>query len=228
MTFEIQTKERMSSITRTIITDCALFPTNFEKQSVSLVTQVMNEETVAALSQDGRPESVEFVDNILSMWKILNNRNVTAHIHLNDSYRKFISSHSDPQLTHLKNMSKMFSKMVSESAEAPRKRMIALTPETRESLVQTLEVIIKLCPCILKDSSVHYIVVGNLLSDTLEGEFSIYRGMFCGLYHNLSSKSLLPRSSECFPSYKYLKPIWMRTSILLPAAMKKFQTTSWT
>lgn len=73
--------------------------------------------------------------------------------------------------------------MVSEGAEAPRKRMMTLTPKTRESLVQTLEGIIDLCTCILKDSTVQYILVGNLQSDALEGEFGIYRGMFGGLCH---------------------------------------------
>lgn len=114
------------------------------------------------------------------MWKILNNKSTTAYINLNDFDRKPITASTDSQLDYLRRICEMFKKM----APIQRgQRIMTLTSETRNSLVQTLTAITEFCEAILDDDAVKYVLLGNLQSDDLEGEFGVYRGMFGGLYH---------------------------------------------
>lgn len=59
------TTEMASPIKLTKLSYAALYPTNFEKQKVSLVVNVFNEKTIAAL--DGKDTKV-FVENVTKMW----------------------------------------------------------------------------------------------------------------------------------------------------------------
>ena len=100
-------KEKMNIVKRTTLTRVAVNPTNIEKVKVAPVLQVFHEKTVAALRQDGNEDTATFVDCILKMWKILNNKSTKAHILLNDSDRMPIRSGSDQQLPYLEKCQRL-------------------------------------------------------------------------------------------------------------------------
>lgn len=182
-------KEKDSPIRRTTLTYQALHPSAIDKQKVSLALQVFHEKTVAALIQDGFSDTAAFVDHILRLWKILNNKSSDAYIKLHDKDRKPISSIEDPSLQFLQEMAIRFCTMspnkpqVSAGAPKQTRRVMTLTKETSSSVVQTLYGLVDLCKDLLKDNAVRYILLGRIQSDALEGEFGIYRGLFGGLYH---------------------------------------------
>lgn len=156
---------------------------------MSLALQVFNEKTVAALRQDGFNDSAAFVNFILRMWKIMNNKSTTAYITLHDDDRKPITCSNDSRLTFLEDAAKCFSKMAPNksthmsSVPQQTRRVMALTKETSSSLVQTLNGLVDLCAGLLNDNAVRFVLLGRFQSDALEGEFGIYRGIFGGLYH---------------------------------------------
>lgn len=175
---DVYRSECQNPLKRTTLTSMALCPSNFDRQKVSLALQVFNDKTVAALSQDGKEETACFVYHMTRMWKILNVKSTTAHLHLNDEDRKPVSVTNRHPLSVLKEIWSCFSKM-----SIKRKRRLSLSAETSNSLLQTIDGLIDLCHHLLDDNSVQFVLLGAFQSDSLEGEFGAIRGMFGGLYH---------------------------------------------
>ena len=163
---DLYEKEKLSSIRRTRLSPSALNPSSFERQKVSLTLQVFDDKTVAALVQDRKHDTAAFIYHILRMWKQLNNRSLTAHIHLNDEARAPITHTS--QLKFLGQMSRS----IKESApKTNRARHQTMTTQTSSALVQTLDGVIDMSTNLLKENGTKYILLGHFQSDCLEGEF---------------------------------------------------------
>ena len=56
-------------VKETTLSFAALYPTNFEKQKVSLALQMFNEKRVTALELQDSKETARFVQLVLRMWK---------------------------------------------------------------------------------------------------------------------------------------------------------------
>ena len=173
---DLYKKEQNNSIKRTTLTYSAVNPSPFDHQKVSLVTTVFNDKTLAALIEDNKTSTASFVFHILKLWKILNNRSLHAHVHLNDPDRAPITHKS--QLEYLVKLSESF-----KSSQAERRRDGKLTKQTFTALTQTLDGIVSMASTMLKMPSIKYILLGHFQSDCIEGEFGCYRQMFGGLYH---------------------------------------------
>ena len=171
--------EKNNTVKRTTLTACAVRPSNIERVKVPPVLQVFHEKTIAALSQDGQTETAGLISYIHRMWKILNNRSTNSHIRLNDEDRRPVNSVNDQNLQYLTQISESVKKM-------PRGRGIhrveTLTRETADSLTQTLDGLVDLSKSLLQQTGVEFVLLGNLQSDCIEGEFGIYRQAFGGLY----------------------------------------------
>ena len=83
----IYKEEQENSIKRTKLDYKTLYPNNYEKQKVSLVLNVFNETTVAALKQRNYDDTALFVEKILKLWKILNIKSPNDGVRLNDPGR---------------------------------------------------------------------------------------------------------------------------------------------
>ena len=175
---EVYEKEKKSALRRTRLTAVALNPSAFEKQKVSLVLKVFDDKTIAALIQDGYHDTACFISYIVKLWKQLNNRSVSAHIHLNDPIRAPITNTS--QLKFIQEMSECFKKTTPNRG---RLRANTLTKQTTMAITQTLDGIVAMSTYLLTDCHVKYVLLGQFQSDSLEGEFGCYRQMFGGLYH---------------------------------------------
>ena len=158
---------------RQINTDyTTLYPNNFEKQKVQLVTNVFNEKTIACLKRHGKEDTARFVEFVTRMWKILNIKSPYAGKNLNDKDREKITTTDDPRLEFLLKMGHSF-KLMDASKRGYRVR--CLTSETSNALHETLNGIVDVTKSLL-NSGYDYVLPGKIQSDRIEGEFGIYRG----------------------------------------------------
>ena len=89
----------------------SLFPTNFEKQKVSLAVNVLNEKTVAELTDK---DTKVMVENVTKMWLILNAKTPSDGKCLNDEDRLPVSDINDPRLSFLTEIGDCFKSMESQ------------------------------------------------------------------------------------------------------------------
>ena len=173
--------EKGNVVKRTTLTSCAINPSSIEKVKVAPVLQVFNDKIVAALAQDKRNETAAFVYHILKMWKIVNNKSTTAHVHLNDPDRMPITSPECQQLQFLSEMSSAVKQM--SAVRRGKARHGTFTRETTESLTQSLDGLIALSKYLLLEKGLKFVLLGVFQSDCIEGEFGVYRQAFGGLYY---------------------------------------------
>ena len=79
----------------TKLNHATLYPTNFEKQKVSLATNVFNEKTVAFLELNGYKDTAIFVKAVTELWNCLNDLTKDGGILLNDKNREPFKSIED-------------------------------------------------------------------------------------------------------------------------------------
>ena len=79
---DLHAKESDNIIRRTTLTRQACFPSHLELQKVGLVFKVINEKTVAALSEDGKYETAQFIKHFDRIWKFVNAKHPESHIRL--------------------------------------------------------------------------------------------------------------------------------------------------
>ena len=112
-----------------------LYPNNFERQKVQLVTNIFNEKTIACLRRHGRNETARFVEIVTRMRKILNIKSPDAGRNLNDKDREKIAATDDPRLEFVIKMGCSFKLM---DASKRGNRIRCLTSETANALHKTL------------------------------------------------------------------------------------------
>ena len=92
---QIYNEEVSKPIKRTKLDYQPLYPNNFEKQKVSLVLNVFNEKTAAALKQSKFNDTALFIEKIMRMWHILNVKSPCEGRNLEDPGRYPINSPDD-------------------------------------------------------------------------------------------------------------------------------------
>ncbi len=108
------------TVRSTKLTYTACYPSTIERQNVQHVAAVFNEKTVASLTLAGKKETANVVHFFHRLWKILNVKNVTSHITLNDPDRQPIQSVDDASLKILALMSSSVSKMAGGKGKSRR------------------------------------------------------------------------------------------------------------
>ena len=68
-------KEAHNDVKRTALTKQTCYPSCLELQKVSLVCNVFDDKTVAALKCDGKNDTAKFIQRFLTTWKIVNVKN---------------------------------------------------------------------------------------------------------------------------------------------------------
>ena len=121
---DIYNEEVGLPIKETKISYSALYPTNFEKQKVSLVLKIFNEKTVAALK-----ETKVLVENVTKMWNILNVKAPHVGDILKDDDRMPLCVPQDQLLDFLLEITHCFNEMKSSYT----RRVRSLTSDTREA-----------------------------------------------------------------------------------------------
>ena len=69
---------------------------------------MINEKTVAALSEDGKYETAQFIKHFDRIWKFVNTKHPESHIRLNDPDRRPFQSVDDYRLQIMKETAEIF------------------------------------------------------------------------------------------------------------------------
>jgi hypothetical protein len=165
-------QEHDNVIRETTLTYHACFPTPIERQKVSLVTPIFHDKTIAALQMTDKEDTLELLKKMTHLWKILNVKHPLAHVRLNDPDRRPLALDNADSSSHLEEMLSMFKAM--PSGRGPT-RVATLTSDTRRAFIQTLSGLIHLSNYLLIEREWLYVLLGQLQSDNLEGEFGVYR-----------------------------------------------------
>ena len=178
---DIYRAEEHSIVKSTKLDYATLYPTNFEKQKVSLAINVFNEKTVAALRLFGHKETAIFVGEVTTLWNCINVKHSDKGRNLNDPNREPFTSAYDYRFQFMHDMANKFKKMDASTSEYT-KRVMCLTADTSNALVITLEGMSALIKLLLT-KGFRYVLPGTIQSDRLEGEFGLYRQSSGGCYY---------------------------------------------
>ena len=182
-------KLEVNSIVKTTKLNYAtLYPTNFEKQKVSLAMNIFNEKTVAALFLHKLDDTAIFVQAVTKLWNCLNVKSPVAGWNLNDPNREPFRSPDDTRFQFLNQMTNKFSDMDTSKSKYST-RVMCLTVDTSRALVLMLTGLTELIKLLLS-KGFKYVLPGVFQSDHLEGEFGTFRQSAGGCYY-ISFKEIL-------------------------------------
>ena len=148
----------------------SIHPSAIERQKVSLMCDVLNEKTVAALRMDGCSDTAKFLEICLRLWNIFNIKRTDTHIRLNDPNRMPFSNAADGRLVFMTDVAEGLSMMQGGRSFSRNK---SLTTETKEAFMKTIHGMVYLIRKMLLEDH-QYVLPGVFQTDRLEGEFGIH------------------------------------------------------
>ena len=179
---QIYNSERELYIKETKLDFATIFPAKFDKQKVQLLTvNVFNEKTSAVLRKRGNIGTAVFVENMTNLFNMLNVKSPEAARQLNDPDRAVFSTYDDERYDYLLQMAESFERMDTTSTKYTH-RVMSLTADTSNALVITLRGLESLVKYLLS-KDIKYIMLGDMQSDRIEGEFGAYRRLNGGNYY---------------------------------------------
>lgn len=163
----------------------ALFPTNMERQNVSLALKVFNPFVVEALRQfgskiDKSEDTATFIDIIVKWWKIVNVKTPLKGKRLNDKFQEPLTAEtfiSDEKYIFLNQMLVW----LDEWKISPFSKK--LSSQTHTALSHSLHGMIEIVKHCFKKLKMNYILLGKFQTDDLENRFGRYRQLAGGQYH---------------------------------------------
>ena len=111
----------------------------------------------------------------------LNVKSPEAARQLNDPDRAVFSTYDDERYDYLLQMAESFERMDTTSTKYTH-RVMSLTADTSKALVITLRGLESLVKYLLS-KNIKYIMLGDMQSDRIEGEFGAYRQLNGGNYY---------------------------------------------
>lgn len=164
---EVYNSERDNILKTTPLTFASVYPSQLQLQNVQHVLKVFNEKVVAALHLIKKHDTANFIDKILTWWKIQNVYAKGQDTRMRDPSRAVQTPESENLLPFLD----LFTNAQSGHGA---KRIQMLTHDTKKALLQTTAGQIKVCKYLF-ELGFEYVLLRELQSDRIEGEFSVYR-----------------------------------------------------
>lgn len=164
----IYEEEKNSILKTTPLTSAAVNPSRLQLQNVQHVLKVFNDKVVAALKLGGCHETAAFIQTVVSWWNTVNVSAKGQDKRLNDVDRAVQTQES----TSLSTLLKIFQEAKSGHGAS---RVQCLTHDTQRALVQTMQGLVAVCKYLLTSAGFEYVLLREIQSDRLEGEFSVYR-----------------------------------------------------
>ena len=159
--------EKKNILKTTPLTYASVYPSRLQLQNVQHVLNVFNDKVVAALRLQGACETANFIQQVLDWWNVVNVSAKGQDIRLRDPNRSVQNEKS----TTLHSVLDILKK--SESGHGC-KRVMCLTHDTKKAILQTTEGLIAVCAH-LYSVGFEYVLLREIQSDRIEGEFSVYR-----------------------------------------------------
>ena len=160
--------EKGNILKTTTLTRASVYPTKLQLQNVQHVLKVFNEKVVATLRINKRDDTADFVETVLNWWKTVNVSGRGLDMRFNDEHRAVQSVGSKSLDTY----SELFTN--ANSGQGPT-RIRCLTHDTKKALVQTMGGLKELCKDLIENKQFEYVLLREIQSDRLEGEFGVYR-----------------------------------------------------
>ena len=160
--------EKNSILKTTPLTQDSVQPSKLQLQNVKHVLKVFNEKVVAALRIQGSQDTADFIQSVLNWWNHVNVSSKGQDARLKDPHRAVQVSSS----TTLDTYAELF-----EAANSGHgvSRVECLTYDTKKALVQTMRGLAALCRHLLDTAGFSYVLLREIQSDRIEGEFGVYR-----------------------------------------------------
>ena len=152
----------------TSLTQAAVNPSKLQLQNVQHVLRVFNDKVVAALKLQGCHETATFIQTVLNWWNTVNVSGKGQNRRLNDPHRAV----QEPGSTSLDTFLGFFQEADSGHGAT---RIQCLTHDTKKALVQTMQGLVAVCNYLFTSGNFEYVLLREIQSDRLEGEFSVYR-----------------------------------------------------
>lgn len=163
-----------------------LYPTNFDKQNVRLVDNILHAHTIASMREDNFNETANGLKDWSRVWNIMNVRTLFKGDHKLDSDCKPISRYTyetDERLDYLQKFLEMIDAIHADDTTIGHR----FTEETYRALRFQIIVTLKQIKYIFDTFvDVDYILLGKVSSDDIENRFGLYRRQH-GTTHHVSS-----------------------------------------
>ena len=130
--------------------------------------KVFNDKVDAALRLQKCGDTADFIQFVLNWWNVVNVSSKHQEARLNDSHRH-IQDHTS---TNLSDYQRIFQRAPSGHGKG---RKQCVTHDTKKALVQTMQGLTSICAHLLNLAGFQYVLLRELQSDRIEGEFSVYR-----------------------------------------------------
>lgn len=183
---ELYRAERDHILKSTKLTHASVFPSSLQLQNVDHVLRVFDKRVVAALRVSGANETASFIEKVTNWWLTVNVGGKGEEKRHNDCWRQVQTSGTTTLDTHLNFFDAI------DSASGTRRHM-CFTHDTKRAIVQTLHGQKDICN-FLYGCGFQYVLLRELQSDKIEGEFAIYR--------QSTGANLLMFSKDVFNCYK--------------------------
>ena len=131
-----------------------LYPSNFQKQKLSLDINVFNKKTVTVLVLIDKEDTAVFIIVVIQLWNCLNIKTKDGCVLLNDKNREPFSSIDDTRFEKVLKLAEQFKHMnISESTYSGL--VMCLTSDTSNALNVTLTRLVSMIKLLLKSFPVH-------------------------------------------------------------------------
>ena len=172
----------------------ALFPSDLEKQKVSLAKKILNRENSTGLKylagKNNRPEYLDtayFIEMFADWFDVLNVKTPDKHINLKNELLMPVSSFDSPNLKFLINFREWI------LLQGPLKTKFLASPTYNAVLLTTRSIL--QCAHYLLQNNLKKIMLGMFQSDPIEKRFGLYRSMQGSNYH-LDAKSIFQAETK--------------------------------
>ena len=137
------------------------------------VINVFNDKVVAALNLEKKFGTARFIQQVLQWWN-------TVNVKSKGEVERFNNPNRDVQTRSSTNLQEFLDLFNNSSSGYGCKRFQSITHDTKKALVQTMEGLLAATQYLLNTAGFDYVLLGQLQSDRIEWEFSVYRQMTGG------------------------------------------------
>ena len=164
---DLYAAEKDNILKTTTLTRSSVYPSRLQLQNVQHVLRVFNDKVVAALQLRGACATANFIQQVLTWWNVVNVSAQGQDIRMRDPNCCVQDKNSTSLQTYLN---------IFEGAKSGfgKNRIESLTHDTKKALVQTTAGQMAVCKH-LYSKGFKYVLLRELQSDRVEGEFSVYR-----------------------------------------------------
>lgn len=165
----------------------SVYPTNIEKQNVTLALNIFHESTKTALSTKGFKDTASLIEIFSKWWSIVNIKNKINWFCRNNKMEMPFYSVGDERFDFLEKFCNWLVKWMELGVQ---NRGGSLSTDTGKALIHSTRTIIAMTKFSLQHLKVDYFLPGKLQTDKLEKRFSVYRQL-SGSNYSVSVREIM-------------------------------------